>query len=128
MGVLVDEVTMLDRFGFRRLKSSRVQIERERYAEPKAYFLDIAAKRSAESLGRELYDLPFEPYAPVRQQLLNLLRLVNKARQAAGEDRRREAYWCACTTIRRAKRPFSELYFRTGSKTVGDCPPLRNEF
>jgi hypothetical protein len=63
---------------------SRVQIEREKYTQLKAYFLDVAAKRSPESLGRELFNLPFEPYAPVRQQLLNLLRLINKARRAAG--------------------------------------------
>ena len=28
--------------------------------------------------------MPFEPYAPVRKQLLGLLRLVNARRQAAG--------------------------------------------
>jgi hypothetical protein len=66
---------------------SRVQIEREKYAELKAYFLDVAVKRSAEALGRDLYNLPFEPYAPVRQQLLNLLRLSNKVRHTAGLER-----------------------------------------
>jgi hypothetical protein len=66
---------------------SRVQIEREKYAELKAHFLDVAVKRSAESLSRELFNLPFEPYAPVRQQLLNLLRLINKTRHAGGLDR-----------------------------------------
>ncbi|HEY4310841.1 MAG TPA: hypothetical protein VGN12_15430 [Pirellulales bacterium] len=66
---------------------SRVQIDREKYAELKGYFLEIAAKRSAETLGRELFNLPFEPYAPVRQQLLNLLRLINTARHAAGHEK-----------------------------------------
>lgn len=66
---------------------SRVLIEREKYAELTTYFLDLAAKGSAQSLGRELFNLPFEPYAPVRQQLLNLLRRINKARHAAGLDR-----------------------------------------
>ena len=66
---------------------SRVQIQREKYSELIAYFLDIACKRSAESLGRELFTLPFEPYAPVRQQLLNLLRLVNAARHQAGLEK-----------------------------------------
>jgi hypothetical protein len=66
---------------------SRVQISREGYTELKAYFLDLALRRSSESLGRELFNLPYEPYAPVRQQLLNLLRLINKARHAAGMDR-----------------------------------------
>lgn len=66
---------------------SRVQIEREKYADLRAYFLDAALKRTGEWLGRELFNLPYEPYAPVRQQLLNLLRLVNKARHAAGLER-----------------------------------------
>ena len=30
------------------------------------------------------YELPFEPYAPVRRQLLNLLRAVNLVRKQAG--------------------------------------------
>ena len=61
---------------------SRVQIRRETYAELKAYFLEMATRRSADELGLELHSLPFEPYAPVRQQLLNILRLVNRARKA----------------------------------------------
>lgn len=66
---------------------SRVQIERDRYTELKAYFLDIACRRSPDYLGRQLLNLPFEPYAPVRQQLLNLLRLINKRRHASGLER-----------------------------------------
>ena len=30
------------------------------------------------------YRLPFEPYAPVRRQMLNLLRAVNRVRRQAG--------------------------------------------
>ena len=62
----------------------RVQIRREKYLDLCAYFIDVAGRRSAESLSRELYLLPIEPYAPVRKQLLNLLRLVNEARKQAG--------------------------------------------
>ena len=58
---------------------TRVQISRERYLE----LLDIACQASAQAIGREFYNLPYEPYAPVRQQVLNLLRLVNKRRQSA---------------------------------------------
>lgn len=65
----------------------RVQIGREFYMQLKAWFLEIATRRSAEALGRELYKVPFEPYAPVRQQMLNILRLVNRARKAAGLGR-----------------------------------------
>ena len=62
----------------------RVQIERELYKGLKAYLIDIAPHRSAVWLAAEFRDLPFEPYAPVRQQLLNLLRYTNRRRQAAG--------------------------------------------
>jgi hypothetical protein len=65
----------------------RVQIAREVYRELRAWFLEIATRRSPEALGRELFKVPFEPYAPVRQQMLNLLRLVNRARHAAGLSR-----------------------------------------
>ncbi len=64
----------------------RVQIARRHYQEWKAYLLDLAGRRSSALLAAEFYSLPFEPYAPVRQQLLNLLRLVNAARRAAGRD------------------------------------------
>ena len=50
----------------------RVQIEAELYKGLRAYFEDIAVHRSRGQLAVELADLPFEPYAPVRRQLLNL--------------------------------------------------------
>lgn len=62
----------------------RVQIGRERYRELKAGLLDIARRRNAEELGWEFYNMPWEPYAPIRRQWLNLLRLVNETRQKAG--------------------------------------------
>jgi len=51
---------------------AHVEIERQRYLELKAYFLDLAVHRSPEKLALAFYELPFEPYAPVRRQLLNL--------------------------------------------------------
>ena len=62
----------------------RVLIAREPYRELCAYFLSIACQRRAEALAAELFGLPYVPYAPVRKQLLKLLRLVNSQRQAAG--------------------------------------------
>lgn len=62
----------------------RVLIAREPYRELCAHFLSIVNHRSAETLGQELYSLPYIPYAPVRKQLLKLLRLINAERQAAG--------------------------------------------
>lgn len=65
----------------------RVQIARERFRSLKAYFLDVAVHRRAERITLELWRVPFEPYAPVRRQLLNLLRLINKARGEAGFEK-----------------------------------------
>lgn len=63
-----------------------VRIEREQYNVLKAAFLELAVRRPAERLGRMVATLPFEPYAPVRRQLLGLVRAVNGARKAAGFD------------------------------------------
>ncbi len=63
---------------------AHVCIERRRYLELKAWFLDRATQRPAESFALAFYHVPFEPYAPVRRQLLNLWRGVNHARRAAG--------------------------------------------
>lgn len=62
----------------------RVLIAREPYRELCAYLLSIACHRKAESLTDELFSLPYVPYAPVRKQLLKLLRLINAKRQASG--------------------------------------------
>ena len=61
-----------------------VRIEQEEYKRLKAYFLELALHRSAERLGSELARLPFEPYAPVRVQLLAVLRSINRERRRAG--------------------------------------------
>lgn len=65
----------------------RVQIARERYRDLKADLLDQAVRSSAEKLSRRLYCVRFEPYAPIRRQLLNLLRLLNAKRQEAGRSK-----------------------------------------
>src|SRR6185437_515968 len=58
-----------------------VRIDQEEYKRLKAYFLELALHRSAERLGGELARLPFEPYAPIRRQLLTALRAVNRERK-----------------------------------------------
>lgn len=65
----------------------RVQIGRERYRELRAHLLSIACHRSADRLETALWSVPFEPYAPIRRQLLNLVRLINAKRQSAGFDK-----------------------------------------
>ena len=61
-----------------------VRIELERYREVKAYFEEVASKKSVETLSRELHTLPFQPFAPVRGQLFNVLRALNRKRAAGG--------------------------------------------
>lgn len=62
----------------------RTQIAREQLRMIKAHLLEYATKRSPAWLAYQLWNLPFEPYAPVRKQLLALLRMINSKRQAAG--------------------------------------------
>jgi hypothetical protein len=61
-----------------------VRIDRDEYKRAKAYFESIACRRSAAALAGELGAVPFEPYAPVRRQLLNILRAMNRARATKG--------------------------------------------
>jgi hypothetical protein len=80
-----------------------VRIEPAEYRMLKAYFLDLAVRRSAEHLQVELRELAFQPYAPVRRQLLNLVRAVNRARKAAGFEPVEHSVLRFC---RRVIRPF----------------------
>jgi fucose permease len=70
----------------------------------KAYFLDLAVRRKAGTLEQMIAGLPFEPYAPVRRQLLNLVRAMNKARKVAGF----ESLSFSCVRMKRCiVRPFA---------------------
>jgi hypothetical protein len=65
---------------------ARVRIERGQYNLLKAYFRDLALRRSGPTLERMIATLPFEPYAAVYRQLWGLVRAVNEIRRAAGYD------------------------------------------
>jgi hypothetical protein len=60
-----------------------VRIEREVFRELKERFKHLACHRSVEDLCCEFRAIPYEPYAPVRDQLRILLRAVNRWRRAA---------------------------------------------
>jgi len=62
----------------------QVRIDDETYRELKAYYLDLALRRRVDSLIAEFYAAPFEPYAPVKRQMFNILRAVNRRRKTAG--------------------------------------------
>jgi hypothetical protein len=93
----------------------RVLIAREPYRELCAYFLSIACHRRREALEAELSNLPYEPYAPVRKQLLKLLRLINTKRQAAGYTKLR----ASCLRFKREiVRAFEPALERAAGKPV----------
>lgn len=80
-----------------------VRIHPEAYRHLKAYLLSIACHRSVENLVGEFRRLRYEPYAPVRRQLLNLLRAVNRLRESAGFE---PVPVSALRLRRRVVRPF----------------------
>lgn len=61
-----------------------VRIEPGEYRRLKADLLDLAVRRSPDVIEAEFRSLRYEPYAPVRSQLLCIHRAVNRARRAAG--------------------------------------------
>jgi hypothetical protein len=95
----------------------RVQLDAETYAGVKAYFLNIATHRQADFLAKEFLDLQFQPYRPVREQLLAILRAVNRERQLAGYQR-------IPYSVIRFKRRIVRVFEPTGKQTSLEpgCP------
>lgn len=93
------------RLGVDRRWHPSVRIHPEEYRKLKGYLLNIACHRSVENLTREFRRIRFEPYAPVRRQLLNLLRAVNRLREAAGFE---PVPVSALRLRRRVVRPFRD--------------------
>jgi hypothetical protein len=65
---------------------SRVQVSRPVYLDWKAYFAELAKSVSERRLAFELFNFPYEPYAPVRKQLLEIVRIVNRVRKEGGRS------------------------------------------
>jgi hypothetical protein len=63
------------------LLGGRIERETEKFL--KTYFVEQALKPRG-VLEAAFYRLPYEPYKPVRQQLLTILREVNRIRAASG--------------------------------------------
>ncbi len=57
-----------------------VRIDNPTYKQLKSFFLDRAIHRSATTLRQDFARVPYARYAPVRRQLLHILRSVNKVR------------------------------------------------
>jgi len=61
-----------------------VRIHPDEYRKLKAYLVGLAPHRSVENLAAVFAAVRFERYAPVRRQLLNIWRAVNRVRETAG--------------------------------------------
>ena len=81
---------------------AHVRIDKPTYLELRAFF-EAEALRTSTSLQEALGALPFEAYAPVRRQLLQLLGAVNRRRKAAGLEL---LPWCCLRLQRRNIRVF----------------------
>jgi hypothetical protein len=83
---------------------TEVRIEREEFKLLSAHLLNEATHRNARGVADGFTRLPYEPYAPVRKQLLGLWRTVNRARRAAGF----QEVTVECIRVhRRIVRPFT---------------------
>ena len=80
-----------------------VRIDGPTYKQLKSYFLDRATQRSAESLAKDFARVPFARYAPVRRQLLTILRSVNKERS---KQKNKEISHKAIRLRRKIEKPF----------------------
>ena len=88
-----------------------VRIDQEAYRDLKTRFDRTALGRSVENLCQELRSLPFELYAPVRDQLRGLVRAVNRRRSQGGlEPVPMNGLWGR----RRPVRPFGQTPGRAG--------------
>ena len=97
-----------------------VRVEQRVYLERKSYLLGIATRRTPSEMQTEfLRALPFEPYAPVRSQLLCVLRAVNRAR---GEARLPAVTPEFLRLRRRVVRPFERVERTADLGGMEECP------
>ena len=61
-----------------------VRIDPPTYKQLKAFLLDRACHRSAEHLAQDFARIPYARYAPIRRQLMSLLRAANARRARMG--------------------------------------------
>lgn len=63
-----------------------VRIERNVHAELKSGIAEVGLRRGTEAASRELAQLAYETYAPVKRQLHEVVRAVRRVRRVAGLD------------------------------------------
>ena len=85
---------------------AHVQIDQPKYRELKSWFEEIATRRNEQFLTEAIRNIPWEPYAPLRRQKLNIVRAVNKKRKTACLTR---ISTDAIRTKRRIVKPFDVI-------------------
>ena len=85
---------------------AHVEIDRPQYLDLRAWFSERALRDSPDQLTKAFRNLPIAPYAPVRRQLLMMLREVNRVRKVAGRKQLSDEI---LPLRRRVVRPFEEL-------------------
>ncbi len=103
---------------------SHVQIDQEHYKELRAYLLGISTHRSAKKLAAEFYQIPFEPYAPVRRQILLIWREVNRKRKKARYELLPKE---VLPLRRRVVKPFEVESFRSAYSIADSADLSRTE-
>ncbi len=78
-------------------------MDADTYTSLKSHLDGIAVYRSAEQLGHEFAASPYARYAPIRRQLLNLLRRVN-------DRRKQQAYEPLTYSVLRLRRNPVKVY------------------
>jgi hypothetical protein len=86
---------------------AHVAIDRQQYLDLRAWFAEHALRDSAKKLALAFYQLPIAPYAPVRRQLLMMLREVNRVRKVAGK---RQLPSEILPLRRKVVRPFAQTH------------------
>ncbi len=85
---------------------AHVRMEQASYLEVRDTFLDLASKRSQSWLEYQFRNFPFEPYAPVRRQVVTIFARVNRVRREAGL----EPLPSSCLRLKRKPaRPFESV-------------------
>ena len=82
-----------------------VRIDQARYLKMKEHFEEFSLQRTVEELTAEFLAIPFEPYAPIRNQLFVILRAVNRKRKTAGLEQVPKS---AIRTFRKSRRVFED--------------------
>ena len=96
---------------------AHVEIDRDQYLDLRAWFSERALRDSTDQLTKAFYKLPISPYAPVRRQMLLMLREVNRVRKVAG---RKQLPSEILPLRRRVVRPFEEMSGQATSSSVLD--------